>query len=460
MASRLSDEVKEEIIALLNQGLASDEIAERLEIGKMQVAGIKAHLKMKKTNKSEKPLKQSDRFNEFTNDSHIPSLWSKTPLPDDLTSERLKSSILIGTDEIFHKKVYWTFNPDSGSVNPHVLIVGETGFGKTYAAQCMVTELKRKGMTTIIFDYGQGFGVEEASTEFLDIAKPEQIEASRNGIAINPLQIFPDDIMGPVNVAQRIADTFSRIYPKIGIQQKEAIITAIENAFLTMNIRAYDKESWNDVLPQFNEIHRMLRNLSITDDHPLKKSAGSATSHLGSFFRFNIIRDDGVRLTWNQMVEKPGTVWIIQLRGLDYYVSRIITEMLLWNLINYLQSVGPDKLRLFVVLDEAHKLSFDSGTPVDWLLREGRKFGVGAILASQQLDDYSKVALSNTATKLIFQNPDDSCALSKSLVKKCKNIQDYKKISSIITQMERGKAFLLNENIGRIVRIDQLSTRW
>ena len=74
-----------------------------------------------------------------------------------------------------------------------MLIVGETGFGKTYAAQCIVSELKKKGITTVIFDYGQGFGINEASKEFLSLVDPIQIEASKKGIAINPLEIFPQN---------------------------------------------------------------------------------------------------------------------------------------------------------------------------------------------------------------------------------------------------------------------------
>ena len=37
------------------------------------------------------------------------------------------------------------------------------------------------------------------------------------------------------------------------------------------------------------------------------------------------------------------------------------------------------------------------------LLREGRKFGLGIMLASQEVEDFSKVAYSNTETKFIFR---------------------------------------------------------
>jgi len=456
---------KEYVRELLRKGLSTAEIAEEMGIGKMQVAGIKAHMTITKNKNSDisKPhiSKKEDLKETPTKEDPdpIPLLWRKTKPPKNLSHQKADTSILIGTDQIFNKKVYWDFHPKRGSVNPHVLIVGETGFGKTYATQCMLAELNKKGVTSVIFDYGQGFGVEEASQDFLRLTNPKQIEASRNGISLNPLEIFPDDIAGPVNVAQRTADTFCRVYPKIGIQQKEAIIEAVQDAFTSVGIDPNKKETWNRPLPQFITAHHMLGSIAVSEDHLLKNPAKTAYSHISSFFRFNIIRNSGLQLSWDKIIKVEGGTWIIQLKGLDHYVSMIITEMLLWNLISYLQSEGPSGIKLFIVLDEAHKLSFDIGTPVEWILREGRKFGVGAILASQQVEDYSKVAISNTATKLVFQNHDYRYQLSKALAKKCRNISDYKSISKIITRLERGKAFFYSKNVGRIVNIDNLIHR-
>ncbi len=127
--------------------------------------------------------------------------------------------VLIGLDAESGEEVFWTPNPTSGSANPHVLIVGESGFGKTYAITCLLTELARQGLPSVVFDYGQGFSLDVAPADFLRHAQPVQINASRDGVAINPLQLFPSDILGPVNVAQRIADTFQRVYTQIGVQQ-------------------------------------------------------------------------------------------------------------------------------------------------------------------------------------------------------------------------------------------------
>ena len=298
----LSNDTKEKVIQLLQDGKSTNDIAEDLGIGKMQVAGIKAHLTIKERNSEIlPPILESLP-------ERIPPLWSRTSPPDDLTGATVKTSILVGTDLVFGKKVYWNFHPKTGSVNPHVLIVGETGFGKTYATQCIVTEMKKKDIATVIFDYGQGFSVEGSCSEFLELAQPNQIEASKKGIAINPLQMFPDDMMGPVNVAQRTADTFCRIYPRMGIQQKEAIIAAVEEAFESVSILPENKNTWQYSLPDFDRVHRMLRSIAESEDHPLRKPARTAYSHISSFFRFNVIRDEGEAKHYCQNINCPAQI--------------------------------------------------------------------------------------------------------------------------------------------------------
>ena len=42
-------------------------------------------------------------------------------------------------------------------MNPHLMIMGESGSGKTYAVQCLVAELAQRKVPSILFDYGQSF---------------------------------------------------------------------------------------------------------------------------------------------------------------------------------------------------------------------------------------------------------------------------------------------------------------
>ena len=62
-----------------------------------------------------------------------------------------------------------------------------------------------------------------------------------------------------------------------------------------------------------------------------------------------------------------------------------------------------DKLRLAIVLDEAHRLSKDITLPK--LMKEGRKFGIVIIVASQNNKDFHEDVLQNAGTKIVFQLP-------------------------------------------------------
>lgn len=148
-----------------------------------------------------------------------------------------------------------------------------------------------------------------------------------------------------------------------------------------------------------------------------------------------------------------GTPVILQLKGLENSLEGAVTELLLWNLIGFVESLGPGPMRCFVILDEAHKLAFSPGSPAEKLLREGRKFGLGIILASQQPDDFSPVAFANTATKLVFQVSDERSAVSRHVAKKVAGSHSFVEISQLITRLPRGCAYFLTDNTGRVVRV-------
>jgi hypothetical protein len=60
-----------------------------------------------------------------------------------------------------------------------------------------------------------------------------------------------------------------------------------------------------------------------------------------------------------------------------------------------------DRIRLAVVLDEAHRLAKDVTLPK--IMKEGRKFGIAVVVASQDVRDFHDQVLSNAGTKVIFR---------------------------------------------------------
>jgi hypothetical protein len=458
MAKRISEQERQTVLRMLARGEDRDTIAAMVDITPSQVSAIAAHVTMGTyelpgLGESEPQLPEG-QLGRIRHDS-----FGRTGVERPPEAGNGIDPVLLGVDAESGDEVFWNPDPETGSANPHVLVLGESGFGKTYTISCLLGELAQQGILSIVFDYGQGFSLNTLPPEFIAATNPIEILASRDGIDINPLQIFRTDLLGPVNVAQRVADTFARVYPRIGVQQHAVLRQAVLDVMTDEGITPEDPGSWMNAVPTFAKVQRKLESFANNPTGMPSRYASSVASHVSTMFVYNTFRSNGHKLSWPEMMESRNRIFVIQLKGLEGSLERAVTEFLLWNLIGYIESLGPSALRCFVVLDEAHKLSFDLGSPVEKLLREGRKFGLGLILASQQPEDFSPVAFANSATKIVFQVSDDRSTISRQLHRKVRNAHSFKDIYELITKVPRGWAYVVSENVGRVAQITGFSER-
>jgi DNA phosphorothioation-dependent restriction protein DptH len=434
---------------MLGKGLDRDAIALALGVSPRQVAAVAAHLTMR----------TYDRPKTGGSDMRDASP-SRTPKQRRSSGDQKKgAAVFIGSDIENQEPCYWTPTPEHGTANPHLLIVGESGSGKTYATQCICAELVQRKIPTIVFDFGQGFTLDVAPAGFIKYARPVELDASRDGININPLQIFPADVHGPINVAQRVADTFARVYPTIGVQQHAALRDAILQTFRESGIDPRTKRTWTNKAPRFGDLKTVLEDLALNRDSPSRRYTSAVASHISTVFVFNTFRASGLNIDWETILKSGAQTYIIQLKGLEHLLERVVTELLLWNLIGFLESIGPGPLRCMVLLDEAHRLSFATNSPVEKLLREGRKFGAGVVLASQQPEDFSSVAFANTATKLIFNVMDDRGAVARQVAKKAAGDTDFVKLLRRLGNLPRGTACFVTQSSAAIVQVASFEER-
>jgi DNA phosphorothioation-dependent restriction protein DptH len=459
----MTEQQRQGILQMLARGEDRDTIAASVGVTPGQVSAIAAHVKMGRYALPSVPESEPAGIQKPI-EPRIERTENMLSKLRDLGDQAASGTgnvapVLLGTDAESGDDVFWNPDPGSGSANPHVLVLGESGYGKTYTIACLLAELAQQEILSIVFDYGQGFAVDSLPREFLAATEPVELQASRDGIDINPLQIFPTDLHGPVNVGQRVADTFARVYHKIGVQQHAVLRQAVLDVFADEGIVPEDPDTWERDLPAFANVQRKLQAYTNGQGSSQARFAASVASHISTMFVFNTFRSNGSRLAWGDVLEAGVPVFILQLKGLEQSLERAVTEFLLWNLIGYIEALGPSPLRCFIVLDEAHKLSFDRGSPVEKLLREGRKFGLGLILASQQPEDFSPVAFANTATKIIFQVGDERSAISRQLHRKIKNAHSFGEIYQTITKLPRGWAYVVTENVGRVVQIASFGER-
>jgi DNA helicase HerA-like ATPase len=83
----------------------------------------------------------------------------------------------------------------------------------------------------------------------------------------------------------------------------------------------------------------------------------------------------------------------LQLAAGAFVLRKVYKDMFHWG--------QADRLRLAIVLDEAHRLARDVTLPK--IMKEGRKFGIAVIVASQGLADFHPDVLGNAGTKVIFR---------------------------------------------------------
>ena len=320
---------------------------------------------------------------------------SNTPEP-----EGIPEHILLGVNRS-GQPVYWRFRD---GVNRHLIIFGSSGNGKTYSIQCLLAELARKQLNTMVLDYSQSF----TSSEILPPVKPyfpedEQHIVVAKPLPINPLtrqtltQLHTDE--PPYLVAGRVTDIFKKIF-NLGTQQvnilQDAVIECLEK---------YPQTT-------FQHVEKMLEDFRDDDRHN-KNSLETLQSHIRSFLRtkpFTEPRDD---VGWEKLYNMlPACNHVFQLASIPDVFAAGIIEFVLWDLFFHAQRCGNPEHPSIVVLDEIQNLSLQSGSPVDKILREGRKFGMGLIAATQSFSGVkqSLSTLNQAACKLYFRPADNEMA--------------------------------------------------
>ncbi len=463
-ATKFSSSVVNEIMQLGGAGKSDLEIAQLLNLKRLQVAAVLAHFRLKESvvapqsEVPEMPPETEPEPRRELGEEALPAEEPRTAAVQDDAAEA-EDGIYVGEDSEYGDSQYWVPWNTQLSQNPHLMIIGESGSGKTYATQCLVAELAQAGIPSVIFDYGQGFELGSLDRHFRKFANPQEYLVGEKGLTLNPIQIFPRDVKGPNAVATRVSDVFDAVY-RLGDIQRKVLIDAILRLFERRNIRVSDPRTWESPPPTLLDLQQELENLAGDKHYPSYKNAQTVAARLTTFFMLNSFQADDQPWAWEKLLGgSKSPVHILQFRGLEGRTQRVVVELLLWHLFFYLKSEGQHPLRLYCVLDEAHHLSFRDGGPVDSLLREARKFGLGLIFASQQPEDFSAAAYSNSASKLVFQTADPDLKVSKFLAAKCTNFEGPERVHEVIASLPQGEAFFITANRGRSVKISDFNKR-
>lgn len=327
----------------------------------------------------------------------------ETPKDDNGAAEKTDSlkdiRVYIGKDN-YQNKVYWEYGNPKLS-NRHLLVTGTSGQGKTYCIQTLLYELSKTNISSIIFDYTEGFRKDQLEPKFLEKMKDNihQEIVYNTGVPINPFKRHEINVSGEViqektaDVANRIANIFTHVYG-FGEQQYAAIFTAAR-----VGLNKYKDDMNMDLFR--DELEK------VKSTNPAAKSV---ISKMEPFF-YSIEFVDDNDFDWGKILyTEKAKVNVFQLTQIDRAMQVIITELMLWDAWYYTQKNGSEDKPFVVVLDEAQNLSHKTNSPSAKILTEGRKFGWSAWFATQSLkilSDDEVVRLMQASFKIYFKPTDD-----------------------------------------------------
>ena len=304
----------------------------------------------------------------------------------------IPEKILLGTRGN-NEPVYWHFGHPQ-LANRHLLIFGTSGSGKTYGIQCLLAEMAQQRLHSLIVDYTDGFLPQQVERRFTEVVVPKNHFVKTERLSLNPfrrqMQVIDPSIPAieerPFEVATRVASIFTSVYETMGDQQTATLIRVLESG-----IEGNDQFSLDDILSPLRDESQYGESLAnkvepLVKSRPFRDEEGSA---------------------WDEMLlSQDNWVHVLQLKGLALDIQKMVTEFVLWDLWDYAQNTGSKNHPIPIILDEIQNLDHSSDSPIDKMLREGRKFGLSLILATQttsQFNQEQRDRLFQAGHKLFFK---------------------------------------------------------
>lgn len=323
-----------------------------------------------------------------------------------------KCEICLGNSEAI--EVIYPF--DSRSENNHALLVGISGCGKSTQLEKMESDAVKNGKKIIELDFS------DSSCAKRSLAEQVHIINIRENSDLSPLCKRADaygKLEEPVDFSKRVTDVLTGTLNFKPRQQAVLYGTIKEVA------EQSDQLSFKAILAWL-----ALNNDSSAESICTKLQYLADTNVFGNY------KTGG----WRELFQHQKPIQILSLSGFPPMERKIIAELLLEDLHNYLVECGPGQNDFVLILDECQNLRLTSNMPTAFFLSQGRKYGCGVWLATQSPDYFKRdelVQLYQPALVLNFQpNADERSKICRKLAKTEK---ERLKLLSMFEQLERGQ---------------------
>ena len=334
-------------------------------------------------------------------------------------------AIVFGADRLSGAEVRW---PVSIRGNPHLLVAGLPGMGKTTCLLNLCRQMIDARILPIVFSYHRDIDEKLADSvgavRFVDF----------QGLGFNPLQVLDrESRMAHLDAAGAMRDIFSAIFPELGDIQGERIRRAVKDSFTEAGWGGAEAPGAGLREPPFGRfveilradpkpdqgLRRLLGRLDELDDYGFF-AAGDAHESLWDSDRPVVVR---VHTTQNDKLQRAFSFLVFY--GLYKDMFR--------------RGLG-ERITHALVFDEAHRAANLKLIPT--MAKECRKFGISLVLASQEARDFDASLYSAIANYLILRLTETD---ARALVRNVASSQQERGLIDKVKQMDRFHALYFSE---------------
>ena len=377
---------------------ANEKITIRInELNEEQVRELKAR---ESATGDEDPLveKKADQQQPTQDDKTAKSVSKPSdPARAKNEEEANRPRIFLGTtiEKYGKPKKIW-FDPDSTEhqlPNPHISIMGESGSGKTQTTKAIISELRKQDIPALILDFKDDYSDEE----FVAAEDLMLYDATNDPLPFNPL-IPPVDRRQnhiiPKQHVYSVVNIIKRIY-KLGDQQANRLRKAVQRSYVDAGIALVPGPLSTEIsFPSFDSVQEKLSS---------SKGNEGLLGRLSPIFDLGLFSSDGDKHDFSDFFQRGVVISLGQLPSDE--VKNSVAEFFLMALHNHIiRQPQIHRLGQLLVLDEAWRV-VESPSLMP-LMREGRAFGLGIVIASQFPKDFPKEVSGSTSTHIFLSQSE------------------------------------------------------
>ena len=272
------------------------------------------------------------------------------------------NSIYIGRTAILNVPFYWDYQ---NVANPHIAIVGISGSGKSYFIKTFLLRAAYVWNSNgLIIDWAGEYKdwVKQTGGKVVSLGKGSYLNIMDLG-GMKPYDRIKQ-IMRTLEILTDITQ-----YPEQRRLTEQALEKAYIEAKFRMDVRNQKNEFGKSLQPPtFKDVVRILEEMAQMGNYEFPAELDNSIYRIKKFTK----------------------------SGEDYFAQT--------STVSLDEIITSEKgIRLLVVLDEAWKISKEENSDAVMIVREGRKYNFGMIIASQNPTDISDTIFSNVGTTFMLK---------------------------------------------------------